>query len=382
MFSMYSLIVVLYMDLFATVDDPIHDVREPAAFRSETFSGYKKTAVRDELVEGLKQGKVENACYWTAELVCSGAYVELWDILFWFVGKYLSIKQPLIASYMERRLAVFRTVVGEVGKLYDTILELRNNRVIRQLFAEMVCVIALAEKRPGTEEIRLKEEGLLDLTTRLKADRPDYISELGILRDEDPKELVIGLNELVYHLRRTGSALNACFWIEWILGYVELCRKRGEPLYAQLRTELTDVDKKWWKDPVWLVVEALQEVGCGVGVEAGRVIKSLSALFRSRFQGPGTTKKRKSLLVYAVLILTDRGVSWKHELLSEQGKEVCRVATENVGKIYLGIGESSVVKADAAMVSGMASGRKEEKRRNLVDSMRKWGLLSEMDAAL
>jgi len=371
------------MDLFATVDDPICDVRGAAAFRSETFSGYKKTAVRDELVEGLRQGKVENACHWTAELVCSGCFVELWDLLYWFVGKYLSVRQPLIICYMERRLSVFRTVVGEVGKLYESVLELRNNQVVRQLFTEMVCVIALAEKRPGTEEIRLKEEGLLDLTTRLKADRPDYVVEMGILRDEDPKELVIGLNELVYHLRRTGSALNACFWIEWILGYVELCRKRGEPLFCQLRTELTDVDKKWWKDPVWLIWEALQEVAVQHGgVEAGRVVGSLRSLFRSRFQGPGTTKRRKPMLVYAVLLLTDRGIAWKHELLSEQGKEVCRVATENAGRIYAEIGVGAVSSVPAAHVSGTASTRKEERRRNLVDSMRKWGLLSGMDMAL
>jgi hypothetical protein len=365
------------------MENEIYDIREPEAFRCETFSGFKKTEVRSELIQSLLQGRVENACYWIAELVCCGSYVEIWDILFGFVGKYVSIHRPLILPYLEKRFNLFKRTCHEMASL-DSLLELRNNATIRGLFAEIVSVFCLVEKRASIEEIRIDNVG--NLVNRLKADRPDYIMELGILKPEDPKELVIGLNELAYHLMVSRSAGSCFFWIEWIIEFIDICRKRGEPLFCYPRIEITD--KKWMKDPNLLVLEVLQEVakqngkavgsleaGKAVGsLEAGKAVGSLATLFRSRYQGPATLKKRKMLLYYAVLLITEPGISWKHEILDEKGKTICQVATESVDRIYGTMVEACVKKGMTTM-----SFRKEEKKKNLQDSLRKMSRIAELD---
>lgn len=353
------------------MENEIYDIRGPEAFRTETFSGFKRTEVRSELIQSMLQGRVENACHWIAELVCAGSYVEIWDLLFGFVGKYVSVHRPLILPYLERRLNGFKMAIQEFVGM-ETLLELRNNRTVRKLFAEIVSVLCLVEKRAPIEEVRVDDIG--NLVNKLKADRPDYIMDLAILRPEDPKELVIGLNELAYHLTVSGSTRSAFFWIEWIIEFLDVCRKRGEPLFCEPRIEVQD--KKWMKDPIWLIVDLLQEVGKRKGVEAGKMMGSLGALFRSRYQGPGTLKKRKMMLYYGVLLLTDRSIEWKHELLDEKGKEICKVVTESVDRIYGTMVEACVQKGL------MMANRKDEKRKNLQDSLRKMNRIAEMDAVI
>lgn len=366
-------------DLFVQVSSsqyPIYDIRPLIHFRSATFSGYKKTNVRIEWVDAMLQGKVENACHWCAEMICAGQFVDMWDLLFWFVGKYLSVKQTLVIVYMERRLSIFRAIVQGSPALYESMLGLRNCITIRKLFAELVCVVALAEKRSGTEEWKLDADSLLDVTNKLKADRPDYAVD--IMRQDDPKELVIALNEMMFHLTQTRNAASACFWVEWMMGYLEQCKKRGEPLFCMSRIEYDDIDKKWRKDPVWLIWEALQEVTKRVddGVAASRIMHSLFVLFRVKYIGLTTFKKRKSLIYYAVLLLTDNNVCWKHELLTPQNKQICQVATDNVHRIYKALQENAITNKDTATPSSM---RKMERRENIQDSLRKWELLTGID---
>ena len=66
-------------------------------FTTTTFSNYKTTAVRKELVNVLLKSDMEAAAYWTAELVSSGHFEELWDVLFLFYAKYIHIANVKIA---------------------------------------------------------------------------------------------------------------------------------------------------------------------------------------------------------------------------------------------------------------------------------------------
>ena len=95
------------------IDDnsEINDVRSSADYKGITFSGFKKTEVRAQLIENLKKGKVEPACYWCAELVCAGHYLEVWETILYFIGKHIHLGNPKIAVYIQMRYQVFRNII-------------------------------------------------------------------------------------------------------------------------------------------------------------------------------------------------------------------------------------------------------------------------------
>ena len=59
----------------------INDVRKDSEFRKISFSKFQKTSVKKELLQCLIASKIEPACYWVAELICAGHYLELFVTL-------------------------------------------------------------------------------------------------------------------------------------------------------------------------------------------------------------------------------------------------------------------------------------------------------------
>ena len=172
-----------------------------------TFSGFKSTIVMQRLEDSMNREKIEDACYWCAELLCAGHYTELWEIILYYSTKHIHLGNPKIAIYLELRYNIFRNIVNQSTTLNE--LDLRNNEKIRKLFAEIMCTLCLSNRKPSFEQTKINAENAFDMTqlsSKLKAPNTEYVREN--IRPKDPKELFIALNEFAFSIDKASSLLS------------------------------------------------------------------------------------------------------------------------------------------------------------------------------
>jgi len=363
--------------LTKTNDEDIYDLRDIEAFKTSSFSGYKKTAVKQQLVECLKHSKVEEACYWSAELISSGHFIDLWDVAFLFLGKYIHLGNPVVTIYIKKKYNLFRSVANDPVYRHE-ILSLRNNTTIRHLFAELFSTLSLSEKRHAYEEIKVADVQDIEVVMKhLSADSSDYIT--GLLREKDPKEWTVSLNEFAYHISvQSRNMSKACFWLEWMCSYDAICRNRKKPLLCQKRIEYAELETKYRSDFIWLIWETLVYYAKLQGVLETTLIDTLFEFFRVRYSSC-VIKKRKYLLYFAISILTET-VPLKKGILNETQKEIVAVAASNVNTvIYKELKKNAVLTVDAQNFVKEPNLAKQEKKQRFQESIQKLHLLNEYD---
>jgi hypothetical protein len=310
----------------------INDIREERDFKGITFSSYKKTDVRKELLMNLSNSKVEPSCYWSAELVCSGHYMELWDIIITFVSKHIHLANPKLPLYLEMRYENFKSIIsnGYTGNE----LRLRNHPKMRTLFAEIICVLCNSKRQHKFECIKIKKKEEYDITTmsqRLKAPRIDYTQEQ--FRSKDPKEIFIAVNEFAYHISGDSkNTLFACYWVEWIVEFETICKAKKETCRCERRSHIP-VDDKLQFDPIWMIWDLIIAESVKPDTHTlltQKIIKSLLRMYCVRFT-PGVRKKRRYLIYFAISLLTSEYDS-KIEMV--QDKLIIETAVGNISSVY------------------------------------------------
>jgi len=278
----------------------------------------------------MHKGKVEPACYWCAELICAGHYMDVWETILYFVGKHVHLGNPKLAIYLERRFCIFKNIITQGHFLNE--LQLRNHPNIRKLFAEVICIITKSNKKHSFEPIkinRIEEFDITQMTERLKAPSVKYIEP--IFKPKDPKELFIAANEFAYNLsQERRNMATACYWIEWVIEFDNICKKRKEPVYCDRRAEYS-VERKLQCDVIWIVWDVLfyycQEMK---STYLESIMKSLVTLFSIKYT-TASCKKRRYLLYFAVALITEP-VPTNIEMITE--KEVLQSVVEQIDNVY------------------------------------------------
>jgi hypothetical protein len=309
-------------------DTDINDVREQNAFKGITFSEFKKTDAKKELIASLYKSKIEPACYWSAELICAGQYADLWDTIIGFYTKHIHIGNPKLVTYLDLRISNFKEIVNNGYK--DNELRLRNSEKMRKLFCEIMCVLCEAKRRHCYAEVKVKKEDfdLTHMTERFKAPNVKYAESI-FLKD-DPKELFIAANEFAYNLSEDGNnCVNACYWMEWIMEFENICKQKKEKFNGERRT-FANVDPKCQMDIIWIVWDIFLEEALKRNTLIQRIVNSALNIFCLRYR-TGCHRKRRLIMYFIIGVFTEP-FSMEEEIVKDKVK--ITVITQNINKIY------------------------------------------------
>lgn len=347
----------------------INDIRTPTEFKGISFSKYKKTEVRTALIQNMLKGKIEPACYWSAELIAAGHYMDLWETIIHYVGKHIHLGNPKIVIYLEMRYEIFRNIMSQGHYINE--LQLRNNVTIRKLFAEIISVITISNKKHSFESIkinRVEEFDITQMTERLIAPNVKFVEN--IFKKEDPKELYIAINEFAYNISpERSNMMTACYWIEWLIDFDLICKKRKEPCFCEKRRSI-NVEPKYQRDIIWLIWDTLIEyVEQKQNPFIEKLMKSIMNLFCIKYT-TGSCKKRRYLLYFAVALLTEH-VPVHIEIISN--KDMVQNVIEKIHEVYKQIKKNEESPGTDYLFSNL------DRQNNFEQSMQRLELLQSVD---
>jgi hypothetical protein len=281
----------------------INDIRQISEFKGNTFSKHSKIEVRKALLINISKSKIESACHWCAELVCSAHFVEIWEIILFYLGKNIHLANPKLIIYIESRYMAFKSIV-ENGNVTN-LLQLRNNTKIRKLFAEIICILSQSKTNHSLEAIKIDSEvdfNISNLTEILKAPSTQYSEPY--FEKKDHKGIFIAINEFVYCLSCDKPNMKtACFWIEWIIEFEIFSKKRKDVFSCHKRTHI-EVENCHQKDAIWLIWDIIIDFSKKKDDFIQKLSSSLLSLFCIKYT-PSSCKKRRYLLYFAIELLIE-----------------------------------------------------------------------------
>lgn len=294
--------------------DVIQDIRPPDQFKVFTFSKYQKSSVKKEWVSSMLKENVEASCYWTTELVCSGLFTELWELILLFYAKHIHGGNPKLPAYLVMRFDQFKQEAVTTQEL-----DLRNNMTVRKIMTEIVCILCKSNKKNSYDMIDIGKDLVL---VKSKLTAPSIEFNKGF-KPNDPKELFIPLNELGYALSSKNTR-NACYWIEWILLFLHKhkCKAMDRTYHPKHTTE-----------GIWIVWDTLYAYA--PTPLSKKILDSLLRLFTIAYT-PAVKEKRRFLLYYAASVCCEP-ISMEVELIQdkkliEHSYEKCWIMYKDIRK--------------------------------------------------
>ena len=312
------------------IDSEINDKRDKREFKGISFSKFKKTDVKTELLNSLIASKIEHACYWSAELICAGHYEDLWETILYFYTKHIHLGNPKIATYLELRINNFKDIVQ--NGYADNELRMRNNDKIRRLFCEIMCVLCDSKRKHSFDSIKIKKDDFDMTQMRDKFKAPNNKFALSIFMDEDPKELFPAINELAYNISEEGAnIMNACYWLEWFMEFETICKTKKERIICE-RRNFSKVDTKLQKEIIWIVWDLFLHESTKRSKFIKKTMESLLSLFTLKYT-TGCQKKRKNLLYFAISLLTENNIS-NEEIIRPSQQEIVGNILKKTNIVY------------------------------------------------
>jgi hypothetical protein len=293
----------------------INDARDK--FKTTSFSNFKKTELCKKLQNSIYYNKREESFFWTCEMLCSNMLLEIWDTYIILMSKYIHIHNPKLPLYIEKKYNEFREIIGQD----DSIRNVRNNKKLRIIFCSITTVLSCSEKLTILDHLNykflFKIESLYD---NLKAPNTTFVHL--VYRDGDPVEYLIPFNEFIYHLTESKQKVDIIYWLNWIIEYDVLCRKKKKTIGCLSRDIYQNCRKVLETNIVWMIWDSLFTVMYKGEYSQNliSIVKSIYNMFTVRYC-VSTNKKRISLICHAIeLLLLHKDVKYDIPILSDSNE--------------------------------------------------------------
>jgi hypothetical protein len=308
----------------------INDVRKSSEFKGITFSGFKKKEAQEKLIDALKISNIEDASYFSIEFICAGHLFFLCDLMIFFYVKYIHVENPKLSYYLHKRIDVINNMITK--DYYQNELSIRNNKVLREMICEMICVLCTQKQNLPIEyrKIPIEDFSSYKILQNVKSTKNDLIHHL--FKEDDPQEFYICLNEIYFHLVNKNKE-ECNYWIEWYFEFDNQSSKVSKK-YASIRNWV-HVDELFKSDTIWILWDILFDLY----QPKSKVIKiAISSLFHLYcFDFNKTNKKKKKNIFYFIVSLLCINEHEKYDLLSminENQKNICKNAISILPLLY------------------------------------------------
>ena len=306
-------------------DSEINDIRDPGEFKGFSFSNFKKTEVKKQLMENMAKGKVEPACYWCAELLCAGHFIDIWECILYYTGKYIHLGNPKIILYLQMRYEFFKNIMSS-GKFLNE-LQTRNSHDMRKLFAEIISTVTISNKKNAVEPIKINREEEFDMTQMTE--------------------------------RLTAPNIH----------FIEPIFKPKDPCYCEIRP-FVKVENKFSRDIIWILWDALLHYNSLLNNPyIDKLMNGLLTLFSIKYT-TASCKKRRYLLYFAVELLTEP-VPTNIELSTN--KQTIQNVIEKINNVYKQIKKNERSPGTDYLFNNL------DKQNTFNQSMQKMELMNLMD---
>lgn len=302
--------------LFVPTSSKINDKRKIVDFKTVTFCGALKTQVLTALGKSIAEEKLEASNFWAFQLLLSGCVSTLFDKLINISAKQVNISNPRLPTFLLNK----KKKLGKILQIHNSKeyhLVLRNNQDLRHLLVELVSAITLSRKRKLESLPKLKQSdfSIQQFKTKLESNNNNDIKH--ILKENDPSEIRIAANELLYQL--SNRNLNkALYWLSWILEWEKIHIKKYKIFKVSSRN-YEGIDNKFSNNIIWLVwdiINFVKKASFDIPLEGLKELDSLWNLYKLDFN-LGSRSRKLIYIIWSIKMLISY-VDWDLKLIERE----------------------------------------------------------------
>lgn len=269
--------------------------------KKQTYLGNNKNDIIKQFEKSLINNNYKNSCWFMTELLCSGYIKIIWNSIFKISFKNINIVNCKLPYYLYLTYNKFNLISSKFDK--NNYINLRNNQEIRNLFTDITTIVSLSNKHAILlPKFLPKIKNINNYKSRIRSKNNIFIKNY--LYDDDPVEIIIGINEIAYILNSNDHTLtikNIFYWLQWLM-MIEIKYKKQKQKFVCHSINISNINEKYNNDWIWVLWRVIKDY-C-VKLNSSFILSQFDALlFFYKLNFTYASKKSKSSIIQNMFLL-------------------------------------------------------------------------------